>query len=89
MSVELNEGRVKVSYDLGSGMGSITSDKRHNDGKWKSFTMSRMRQKGTDVAENKHLTIKPSTFACIQDAHYGRLSTRCLFHHSNHHHSEH
>ncbi|XP_065124896.1 laminin subunit alpha-2 isoform X2 [Paramisgurnus dabryanus] len=52
MSVELNEGRVKVSYDLGSGMGSITSDKRHNDGKWKSFTMSRTRQKGTIIVVN-------------------------------------
>ncbi|KAL6485504.1 hypothetical protein MHYP_G00048960 [Metynnis hypsauchen] len=47
MSVELSDGRVKVSYDLGSGTGSITSEKRHNDGRWKSLTMSRSRKEGT------------------------------------------
>uniref|UniRef100_A0A671KB68 Laminin subunit alpha-2-like n=1 Tax=Sinocyclocheilus anshuiensis TaxID=1608454 RepID=A0A671KB68_9TELE len=44
MSAELRDGRVKVSYDLGSGTGSIISDKRYNDGKGKSFTMSRMKK---------------------------------------------
>lgn len=44
MSAELSDGRVKVSYDLGSGTDSIISDKRYNDGKWKSFTMSRMKK---------------------------------------------
>uniref|UniRef100_A0A3B4EIQ5 Laminin G domain-containing protein n=1 Tax=Pygocentrus nattereri TaxID=42514 RepID=A0A3B4EIQ5_PYGNA len=47
MSVELSDGRVKVSYDLGSGTGSIISEKRHNDGRWKSLTMSRSRKEGT------------------------------------------
>uniref|UniRef100_A0A8B9RME3 Basement membrane-specific heparan sulfate proteoglycan core protein n=1 Tax=Astyanax mexicanus TaxID=7994 RepID=A0A8B9RME3_ASTMX len=40
MSIELSDGRVKVSYDLGSGTGSVISDKRHNDGKWKSLTIN-------------------------------------------------
>uniref|UniRef100_A0A8B9LS25 Basement membrane-specific heparan sulfate proteoglycan core protein n=1 Tax=Astyanax mexicanus TaxID=7994 RepID=A0A8B9LS25_ASTMX len=44
MSIELSDGRVKVSYDLGSGTGSVISDKRHNDGKWKSLTMSRSKK---------------------------------------------
>ncbi|XP_069052056.1 laminin subunit alpha-2 isoform X1 [Lepisosteus oculatus] len=44
MSVELAEGRVKLSYDLGSGAASVTSLQRHNDGKWKSFTMARMQK---------------------------------------------
>ncbi|XP_058880004.1 laminin subunit alpha-2 isoform X3 [Acipenser ruthenus] len=49
MSVELNDGRIKVSYDLGSGTASVSSTQRHNDGKWKSLTMSRV-QKKTNVA---------------------------------------
>uniref|UniRef100_A0A9J7ZDZ5 Laminin subunit alpha 2 n=1 Tax=Cyprinus carpio carpio TaxID=630221 RepID=A0A9J7ZDZ5_CYPCA len=47
MSAELRDGRVKVSYDLGSGTGFIISDKRYNDGKWKSFTISRMKKEAT------------------------------------------
>ncbi|XP_059355199.1 laminin subunit alpha-2 isoform X1 [Carassius carassius] len=52
MSAELRNGRVKVSYDLGSGTGSIISDKRYNDGKWKSFTMSRMKKEATIAIVN-------------------------------------
>uniref|UniRef100_A0A6Q2ZGJ1 Basement membrane-specific heparan sulfate proteoglycan core protein n=1 Tax=Esox lucius TaxID=8010 RepID=A0A6Q2ZGJ1_ESOLU len=40
MSAELSDGRVKVSFDLGSGTGSDISTKRHNDGRWKSFTLT-------------------------------------------------
>ncbi|XP_060769556.1 laminin subunit alpha-2 [Neoarius graeffei] len=49
MSVELSEGRVKVSYDLGSGTGSALSQKRHNDGRWKSLTMTRSKKEGTVI----------------------------------------
>uniref|UniRef100_A0A672R5T7 Laminin G domain-containing protein n=1 Tax=Sinocyclocheilus grahami TaxID=75366 RepID=A0A672R5T7_SINGR len=52
MSAELSDGRVKVSYDLGSGTGSIISDKRYNDGKWKSFTMSRMKKEANIAIVN-------------------------------------
>uniref|UniRef100_A0A669E9R8 Laminin subunit alpha-2 n=1 Tax=Oreochromis niloticus TaxID=8128 RepID=A0A669E9R8_ORENI len=41
VSLELSEGKVKVNFDLGSGVGSANSSKRHNDGHWKSLTMSR------------------------------------------------
>ncbi|KAM4693155.1 laminin subunit alpha-2 isoform 1-T1 [Discoglossus pictus] len=44
MSVELSDGRIKVSYDLGSGTAFIVSNKNHNDGKWKSFTLSRIQK---------------------------------------------
>lgn len=47
MSIELSEGRVKVSYDLGSGTGSALSQKRHNDGRWKSLTMTRSKKEGS------------------------------------------
>ncbi|XP_070273773.1 laminin subunit alpha-2 [Myotis yumanensis] len=60
MSVELTDGHIKVSYDLGSGMASIVSNQNHNDGKWKSFTLSRIQKQAnisiididTDQEEN-------------------------------------
>uniref|UniRef100_A0A8C2PWQ0 Laminin subunit alpha 2 n=1 Tax=Cyprinus carpio TaxID=7962 RepID=A0A8C2PWQ0_CYPCA len=59
MSAELRDGRVKVSYDLGSGTGFIISDKRYNDGKWKSFTISRMKKEGT------HMKTEQLTFSSV------------------------
>lgn len=47
MSLELSEGKVKANFDLGSGVGSATSANRHNDGRWKSLTMSRNKKQGT------------------------------------------
>ncbi|KAI1897462.1 hypothetical protein AGOR_G00083530 [Albula goreensis] len=47
MSAEFIDGHVKVSFDLGSGTGSTTSVKRHNDGRWKSFTMTRNEKQAT------------------------------------------
>uniref|UniRef100_A0A3B4ES20 Laminin subunit alpha-2 n=1 Tax=Pundamilia nyererei TaxID=303518 RepID=A0A3B4ES20_9CICH len=47
MSLELSEGKVKVNFDLGSGVGSANSSKRHNDGHWKSLTMSRNKKLST------------------------------------------
>ncbi|XP_018411793.1 PREDICTED: laminin subunit alpha-2 [Nanorana parkeri] len=44
MSIELSDGRIKVSYDLGSGTSYAMSNKNHNDGKWKSFTLSRIQK---------------------------------------------
>uniref|UniRef100_A0A8C0V493 Laminin subunit alpha-2 n=1 Tax=Cyanistes caeruleus TaxID=156563 RepID=A0A8C0V493_CYACU len=46
MSVELSGGRIKVSYDLGSGTASVISNQNHNDGKWKAFTLSRIQKQG-------------------------------------------
>ncbi|XP_044024751.1 laminin subunit alpha-2 isoform X3 [Siniperca chuatsi] len=47
MSLELSEGKVKVNFDLGSGVGHAISDSRHNDGHWKSLTMSRNKKQAT------------------------------------------
>ncbi|KAF6732239.1 Laminin subunit alpha-2, partial [Oryzias melastigma] len=41
MSLELSEGKVKVNFDLGSGVGKAVSAKRQNDGRWKALTVSR------------------------------------------------
>ncbi|CAI9544172.1 unnamed protein product, partial [Staurois parvus] len=49
MSIELSDGRIKVSYDLGSGTAFAVSNKNHNDGKWKSLTLSRI-QKQTNFS---------------------------------------
>ncbi|XP_060707122.1 laminin subunit alpha-2 isoform X4 [Hemiscyllium ocellatum] len=68
MSVELTNGRIKVSYDLGSGAANITSKGRYNDGKWKSFTLSRILKQANisirDVLNNKEesfIVISPGT----------------------------
>ncbi|KAG7508024.1 laminin subunit alpha-2 isoform X5 [Solea senegalensis] len=47
MSLALTEGKVKVNFDLGSGVGSAISSIRHNDGSWKSLTMSRNKKQAT------------------------------------------
>lgn len=47
MSLELSEGKVKVNFDLGSGVGSAISTNRHNDGSWKSITMARNKKQST------------------------------------------
>ncbi|XP_039603409.1 laminin subunit alpha-2 isoform X4 [Polypterus senegalus] len=44
MSIEINDGRIRVSFDLGSGTASVISTQRHNDGKWKSLTLSRIQK---------------------------------------------
>ncbi|XP_053566671.1 laminin subunit alpha-2 isoform X2 [Bombina bombina] len=57
MSVELSDGRIKVSYDLGSGTSFIVSNRNHNDGKWKSFTLYRVQKQANisivDIATNE------------------------------------
>lgn len=47
MSLELSEGKIKLNFDLGSGVGSAISTRRHNDGRWKSLTMSRNKKQAT------------------------------------------
>ncbi|NWS67194.1 LAMA2 protein, partial [Crotophaga sulcirostris] len=65
MSVELNDGRIKVSYDLGSGTASVISNQNHNDGKWKSFTLSRIQKQANisivDIDTNEEETIATSS----------------------------
>ncbi|NXA35500.1 LAMA2 protein, partial [Eudromia elegans] len=61
MSVELSGGRIKVSYDLGSGTASVTSNQNHNDGKWKTFTLSRIQKHANisivDIDTNEEETV--------------------------------
>ncbi|NXW31629.1 LAMA2 protein, partial [Phaetusa simplex] len=61
MSVELSGGRIKVSYDLGSGTASVISNQNHNDGKWKSFTLSRIQKQANisivDIDTNEEETL--------------------------------
>ncbi|KAM6406959.1 laminin subunit alpha-2 isoform 4-T4 [Pluvialis apricaria] len=61
MSVELSGGRIKVSYDLGSGTASVISNQNHNDGKWKSFTLSRIQKQANisivDIDTNEEETM--------------------------------
>ncbi|XP_074943697.1 laminin subunit alpha-2 isoform X1 [Phalacrocorax aristotelis] len=65
MSVELSGGRIKVSYDLGSGTASVISNRNHNDGKWKSFTLSRIQKQANisivDIDTNEEETISTTS----------------------------
>uniref|UniRef100_A0A2K5P4H9 Laminin subunit alpha-2 n=1 Tax=Cercocebus atys TaxID=9531 RepID=A0A2K5P4H9_CERAT len=65
MSVELTDGHIKVSYDLGSGMASVVSNQNHNDGKWKSFTLSRIQKQANisivDIDTNQEENIATSS----------------------------
>ncbi|XP_038127225.1 laminin subunit alpha-2 isoform X2 [Cyprinodon tularosa] len=49
LSLELLEGKVRVNFDLGSGVGSATSANRHNDGRWKALTMSRNKKQAVVI----------------------------------------
>uniref|UniRef100_A0A8C2VU09 Laminin subunit alpha-2 n=1 Tax=Chinchilla lanigera TaxID=34839 RepID=A0A8C2VU09_CHILA len=66
MSVELADGHIKVSYDLGSGMASVVSNQNHNDGKWKSFTLSRIQKQAnisivdTDTNQEENIATSSS-----------------------------
>uniref|UniRef100_A0A8C8SQH7 Laminin subunit alpha 2 n=1 Tax=Pelusios castaneus TaxID=367368 RepID=A0A8C8SQH7_9SAUR len=53
MSIELSDGRIKVSYDLGSGTTSAIGNHNCNDGKWKSFTLSRILKQGEFLQHHK------------------------------------
>uniref|UniRef100_A0A8C5LFF2 Laminin subunit alpha-2 n=1 Tax=Jaculus jaculus TaxID=51337 RepID=A0A8C5LFF2_JACJA len=65
MSVELTDGHIKVSYDLGSGMASVVSNQNHNDGRWKSFTLSRIQKQANisivDIDTNQEENIATSS----------------------------
>ncbi|CAH6778160.1 Lama2 [Phodopus roborovskii] len=65
MSVELSDGHIKVSYDLGSGMASVVSNQNHNDGKWKSLTLSRIQKQANisivDIDTNQEENIATSS----------------------------
>ncbi|KAJ7341923.1 hypothetical protein JRQ81_007908, partial [Phrynocephalus forsythii] len=65
MSVELSDGRIKVSYDLGSGTATVVGNQNHNDGKWKSFTLSRILKQANisivDIDSNQEESISTTS----------------------------
>uniref|UniRef100_A0A8C6UKU4 Basement membrane-specific heparan sulfate proteoglycan core protein n=1 Tax=Neogobius melanostomus TaxID=47308 RepID=A0A8C6UKU4_9GOBI len=87
MSLELSEGKVKLNFDLGSGVGSAISNKRLNDGRWKSLTVSRNKKQATvtivDIdsgAEERILAVSPGSATGLnlkenQKIYFGGLPT--------------
>ncbi|XP_072852967.2 laminin subunit alpha-2 [Pogona vitticeps] len=65
MSIELNDGHIKVSYDLGSGTATVVGSQNHNDGKWKSFTLSRILKQANisivDIDSNQEESISTTS----------------------------
>lgn len=60
MVIELIDGRISLSFDLGSGLGRLTSNAEHyNDGKWHMLQINRVERQakltidGTDVTEGE------------------------------------
>ncbi|XP_055362117.1 laminin subunit alpha-2 isoform X3 [Betta splendens] len=66
MSLELSEGKVKVNFDLGSGVGRAISASRHNDGHWKSLTMSRNKKQATVTVVDVDSSIEEKIVATSQ-----------------------
>jgi len=46
LSIELEDGKVVGKYDLGSGIGTLSSTQRYNDGQWHALYMNRMGSDG-------------------------------------------
>lgn len=60
MVIELINGRISLSFDLGSGLGRLTSHgEQYNDGKWHMLQINRVERQakltidGTDVTEGE------------------------------------
>lgn len=45
--MELVDGRVRLTFDLGSGALILTSDRKYNTGVWYKITLQRNKRKGT------------------------------------------
>lgn len=45
-SIDLVGGRVRFQYDLGSGIASMTSPEKYNDGKWHRISANRIQKNG-------------------------------------------
>uniref|UniRef100_A0A8P4KAE0 Laminin, alpha 1 n=1 Tax=Dicentrarchus labrax TaxID=13489 RepID=A0A8P4KAE0_DICLA len=49
LSMELVEGRVRLTFDLGSGALILTSNRKYNTGVWYKITLQRSKRKGTTI----------------------------------------
>lgn len=47
LSLELVEGQVRLTFDLGSGALILTSSRKYNTGVWYKITLQRNKRKGT------------------------------------------
>lgn len=47
LSIELVEGRVRLTFDLGSGALILTSNRKYNTGVWYKITLQRNKRKGS------------------------------------------
>lgn len=47
LSIELVEGQVRLTFDLGSGALVLTSSRKYNTGTWYKITLQRNKRKGT------------------------------------------
>lgn len=60
MSLELVEGKVRLTVDLGSGPLALTTENRYNNGTWYKISFSRNKKQGrlqTEKKKNRSLHI--------------------------------
>uniref|UniRef100_A0A8C8SLQ1 Laminin subunit alpha-2 n=1 Tax=Pelusios castaneus TaxID=367368 RepID=A0A8C8SLQ1_9SAUR len=74
LSLELVDGKVRVTVDLGSGPLILTTENRYNNGTWYKISFNRNKKKGlnsrTYVGCIKNLEISRSTFDLLKNS-YG------------------
>uniref|UniRef100_A0A8C7L2V4 Laminin, alpha 1 n=1 Tax=Oncorhynchus kisutch TaxID=8019 RepID=A0A8C7L2V4_ONCKI len=51
LSIELVEGQVRLTFELGSGPLTLTSNKAYNTGSWYKITLQRNKRKGGKISE--------------------------------------
>uniref|UniRef100_A0A3Q1IEZ3 Laminin subunit alpha-1 n=1 Tax=Anabas testudineus TaxID=64144 RepID=A0A3Q1IEZ3_ANATE len=49
LSLELVEGKVRLTFDLGSGAIILTTNRKYNNGVWYKITLQRNKRKGTTI----------------------------------------
>lgn len=51
--MELVEGHIRLTYDLGSGALLMTSKRKYNTGVWYKITLQRNKRKGSAAAQRR------------------------------------
>lgn len=65
LSMELVEGQVRLTFDLGSGALVLTSSRRYNTGSWYKLTLQRNRRKGARPPGGGASRLLPVAVACF------------------------
>lgn len=65
LSIELVEGRVRLTFDLGSGALILTSNRKYNTGVWYKITLQRNKRKGNSAPLIKRPLSLAKSYDCV------------------------